>query len=170
MNGLIKIPLYKVIYNNARYYNKGSILLSENVFQGRCDGDYIAPSILCFSFCIEMLLKSLIVIKLDNVFTIKELKNSPINLRGHSYIELFNKIDNDIQISITETYHKLYGRLITIDGFRDKLMKLGSRNFEKWRYIYETGKREDLNCKLLTTISDSLGKTIENIIAGKKIQ
>ncbi len=170
MNDLIKIPLYKVIYNTARCYNKGSILLSENIFQGRCDGDYIAPAVLCLNFCVEMLLKSLIVIKLDNVFTIKELKNRPINLRGHSYMELFNKIDNDIQISITKMYHILYGQMITIDGFRDKLLELGSRNFEKWRYIYETGKKEELNYKLLTTISVTLGRTIENIIAGKKIK
>ena len=85
-------------------------------------------------------------------------------------MELFNKIDNDIQISITKMYHILYGQMITIDGFRDKLLELGSRNFEKWRYIYETGKKEELNYKLLTTISVTLGRTIENIIAGKKIK
>jgi hypothetical protein len=92
LSGLTKpLPMYRNIFNNARYYSAAAALLYENVVSGKRSADYAPGGILCGTFCIELLLKCLILIEHDDIFTKQDVTAKGIKLDNHSYSELFRK-------------------------------------------------------------------------------
>ncbi|TGM58576.1 hypothetical protein [Leptospira adleri] len=160
-----KVPIYKVIFNRAEELNKASLLLKKNIYEGERDGSYIAPSIFCSTFCLEILLKCLILIKHDNVFAFTETERKLLN--GHKYSDLFKKIDPDIQTEIVATYNTRFQENISSDKFVEMLQSLGDENFIKWRYIYEENNDKKLNTELENKILDALGLTASTLIKTK---
>lgn len=159
-----KKPLYRRIFNNARHYSDGAAFLYENVFNGKKNAAYIAPGVLCATFCIELLLKCLVLIRHDDVFTKADVKRKNIELDKHKYSEIFEKIDPDIQEKIVQTFNDYFGESIAKQDYIELLKKLGDNSFVEWRYVYETDQEKHLDIKLQNKITDSLGKCIESVL------
>ena len=160
--------LYYAIFNNAQYYSKGAQLLSENVFQGRKDGSYIAPAMLCNTFCLELLLKCLQIINEDEVFTKADLETKGIRLNEHRYSAIFDKIEGSVQNDILKTFNSLFQQQLTKDDYIQRLRQIGDNSFVEWRYVYESTQEKRMDVHLQNQIMDSLGKTIEQCLKRKK--
>lgn len=156
-------PMHRSIFNNARYYSSGAALLYDNVFSGKNSADFVAPGILCSTFCIELLLKCLVLIRHDDVFTRQDVLNKGIKLDDHAYSIIFSKIDTDLQDKVVKTYNSLFGQNLKKDEYIGLLAKLGDKGFVEWRYVYESPQSKDLDVQLQNQITDSLGKTIETV-------
>jgi hypothetical protein len=161
-----KLPMYKKMFNHANGLNKGFILLSENIFEGKKDGDYIGPSVLCSTLCIEILLKCLQLVKYEDIFTEDDLKNKCIKVNEHKYSEIFKRIDDDIKMLVIKTYNSKYNENIGIEDYKNKLIQVGDDNFIDWRYVYEKDAR-NLDMQLQFRLLDSLGETAIQIIKSK---
>lgn len=161
------IPLYRRMFNMARGLNKGFQLI-QHVSNTLKDGDYIPPAVLCSTFCVEILLKSLWLVKYETIFTENDLKNNGIDIREHRYSRLFKNIDEDVQQEIVTTYNELYNEPVTIADFLKKFEALGDNNFVEWRYVFASSTGKTLDTQLQTKIIDSLGKTFEKINRRKK--
>lgn len=162
--------MYRAIFNNARHYSKGANLLYSNIFGGERTADYAPAGILCATFCIELLLKCLLLIKHDDVFVKEDLAEKGIRIDEHSYSILFNSLDADLQDRVVQTYNDLFSERITTDQYLTLLAQLGDRGFAEWRYVYETGHSKNLNVQLQNKITDSLGKCIETLLREKGIE
>lgn len=156
-----QLPMYRNIFNNARYYSAGAALLYENVFSGKKSADYVAPGVLCSTFCIELLLKCLILIRHDDVFTRLDVLTKGIRIDDHLYSRLFGQIEHSLQDRVVDTYNNLFGTTLTKQDYIALLGQLGEKGFVEWRYVYESAQSKKLDVQLQNRITDSLGNAIE---------
>ncbi|WP_140048570.1 hypothetical protein [Thioflexithrix psekupsensis] len=156
------LPMYRKIFNQAKYYSEAAELLYKT---GSNEGNasYIPGYILCSSFCIELLLKCLILIRNDDIFTKDDVKAKGIKIDDHVYSELFDKIDQTFQDRIVQTYNDLFNETITKDQYIN-LLSLGNKHFIEWRYIYEHNDEKNVDIEIQVKITNSLGKCIEDIL------
>jgi hypothetical protein len=159
-----KKPLYLNIFTFASHYSQGASFLESNVLK---NGALIPSYVLCSSFCVELLLKCLLLIRHDDVFTRAEAFKKNIKLDGHSYSQLFEQIDSEIQEKILLTYKKLFSESITKQGYANLLKKFGDKGFIEWRYVYESKEFKTFDPQLLHKISESLAKCIELVLEEK---
>ncbi len=158
-----QLPMHRKIFNNARYYSSGAALLYENIFAGKKSAEYAAPGVLCSTFCIELLLKCLVLIQHDDVFSRQDVRDKGIKLDDHLYSKIFSKIDVGLQSKVVEAYNTLFFQNISTTQYTELLSQLGNNGFVEWRYVYESPNEKNLNIQLQNQITDSLGKTIESI-------
>ena len=156
-----QLPMHRNIFKNACYYSSGAALLYDNVFSGRNSADYLAPGILCSTFCIELLLKCLALIRHDDVFTRQHVLEKGISLDEHAYSKIFFNIDADLQDKVVKTYNSLFDQNLQKSEYVGLLKKLGDKGFVEWRYVYESPRSKYLDVQLQNQITDSLGRTIE---------
>lgn len=137
--------------------------LSENEGVKKENPDFAGPSIMCYSFSIELLLKFFIVIDYPDVRRWGDFKDKNIDIRGHVYSKLYNKIKPKYQAIIAESYSKLVNKPVDAVGFENALRETGDDPFRKWRYIYEESDGNTLNLDLLRKVVDALGKAAEYV-------
>ncbi|HJH27656.1 MAG TPA: hypothetical protein C5S37_13050 [Methanophagales archaeon] len=160
-------PLYYRIFNIANYYNQGSIILSREL-QNTGNAGLSAPMILNQSFSMELLLKFFLIVDYDDIFSKADLEKKGINIKGHLYSQLFDKIDNTYKISIAHFYNSNAATQIDYNDFKNLLIELGDNTFVEWRYIFEKESPQNLNSMLFNRLLDSLGKAAEDILKRKK--
>ena len=167
MEAVERRPLYRCIFNNARHYSQGAAFLYENIFNGARNADFIAPGVLCSTFCIELLLKCLVLIRHEDIFTKDDVRKKGIEFDKHKYSELFAIIAPDLQDRVVHTFNEQFGESISKQDYIKLLKKLGDNGFVEWRYVYETDQQKHLDVKLQNKITDSLGKCIESVLKEK---
>ena len=160
-------PLYYTIFNIANYYNQGSIILSREL-QNTGNAGLSAPMILNQSFSMELLLKFFLIVDYDDIFSKADLEKKGINIKGHLYSQLFDKIDNNYKISIAHFYNSNAATQIDYNDFKNLLIEIGDNTFVEWRYIFEKESPQNLNSMLFNRLLDSLGKAAEDILKRKK--
>lgn len=149
-------PLHRVLFNLAECYNRSSEQSLANI-QATNNADFAAPAIMCKSFAIELLLKFFIVADYPSAFSKADVDAANVNLRGHSYSSLFDRISASGQADIAKKHSERTGRSVTPADFRAILISLGDDPFVGWRYIYETSTHKHLDAELLSMTIDSLG-------------
>jgi len=160
-------PLYYTIFNIANYYNQGSIILSREL-QNTGNAGLSAPMILNQSFSMELLLKFFLIVDYDDTFSKADLEKKGINIKGHLYSQLFDKIDNNYKISIALFYSSIAATQIDYNDFKNLLIEIGDNTFVEWRYIFEKESPQNINLILFNRLLDSLGKAAEDILKRKK--
>lgn len=123
--------------------------------------DFAAPSIMCQSFAVELLLKFFIAIDHPNAKTIDELKSTGAKLRCHKYSELYDQLTSATQAKIAQAFSSLAGKPANSVEFRQALIAQGDDPFVYWRYIYETSGNSHFDRKAFNLITDALGKAAE---------
>lgn len=158
-----QVPMHRKMFNNARFYSEGAALLYENIFSGKKSANYSAPAMLCSTFCIELLLKCLVLIQHDDVYSRQDVLNKGIKIDDHSYSRIFSKINPIIQDKVIESYNSLFSSKISKEQYCESLAALGDNGFIEWRYVHENINGKNLDVQLQNKITDSLGKAIEVI-------
>jgi hypothetical protein len=153
---------YSALFNMANAYNQAAELALGSIPKTG-NADFAGPAIMCRSFAIELLLKFFIAVQYpDKKF--KELKTAGINLRGHTYSSLFDRIEHTAQQVIADTYSKQSGNSIDVAGFRGLLIALGDEPFVTWRYIYEVDGTSQIDPMLLASVTRTLGLAAQGIV------
>lgn len=116
---------------------------------------------MCKSFAIELLLKFFIVIAYPTAKTYGDLKALGVNLRGHLYTELFDKIEAGYQKKISDAFSSATNRQVDQHGFRAILVNIGDDPFVQWRYMYEKEGVRHFDPPLFDTVLNALGKAAE---------
>lgn len=162
-----QIPLNRILFNMGRDYYSGANYLMKAIGSNSNGGSFMSSAVLCANFSIEILLKCLQIIHLDDIFRKEDFKKHGISNQKHDYCELFQSINKETQECITNTYNTLYHEQIDTTGFLNLLKELGSDNFVKWRYVYESNQEKHFDGALAEKIANSLGKSAEILFQKK---
>jgi len=120
----------------AKCYIDSANILSNQVSKTG-NGDPLPAMIMCTSFSIELVLKCLLVVTRDEIRTIGDLEGTGIDLRGHDFIALFDKVEARYQAVVLEQMTLSISAIKTMEDLRTWLRELGSDPFTFWRYVYE---------------------------------
>lgn len=148
--------LHRVLFNLAECYNQASEQAFATI-QSTRNADFAAPAIMCKSFAIELLLKFFIVADYPAAFSKADIDAANVNLRGHSFSSLFDRISPDGQSDIARKHSGRIGAAVTPADFRAALVAVGDDPFVSWRYIYESTNERYIDAELLAQVVDSLG-------------
>ncbi len=168
--------LSRTLFNNARYHYNAAKVLEWHMFNSDKSnpkinkingGDCAASYMLCTTFCLELLLKTLILINHENIYSKQDADNNKIPLNGHKYSLLFERINSTIKERIISLFNQNYNSSITIDDFTGLLKTIGDDGFIEWRYAYEK-ESLNINIQLQDKIINCLGLTIENLFKNYK--
>ena len=160
LNSQTARPLHRVLFNLADCYNQAAEL-SLGKLSTTGNADFAAPAIMCRSFSIELLLKFFIAARHPGASSKSDLDALGINLHGHPYSVLFDRIVDPLKESIAQTYSERSGTTTSAADFRDILISLGDKPFVDWRYVYESSGAKHLNIALLSVVVASLGLAAE---------
>ncbi len=124
-------PICTMILDLAQEYS----LISENQ-KIKSDGSDstlpIVPGIVNQSFALELLLKFFYFAQYPECITYSDFKKAKrVPVRGHTFIDLYDKLKPETKIFLKSEYKKEFSR----DLYQD-LKSLGNP-FMEWRYIYE---------------------------------
>jgi len=153
-------PTASTLFNLAHAYAMASDTIWSRLALSK-NADFAGPGIMCQAFAIELLLKFFLVIEHGPETTLDELARKGIKLRGHSFSALFDRVSDEFQGKIAESYTTLTGEPCDPAGFRETLVRTGDDPFVSWRYIYESTGISQLNKALVDQVTDALGKAAE---------
>ncbi|RFA26238.1 hypothetical protein CAI21_17310 [Alkalilimnicola ehrlichii] len=154
--------LYSALFNMANAYNQAAESAWRSI-ESTGNADFAGPAIMCRSFAIELLLKFFIAAQSpDKRF--KELKAAGVNLRGHTYSSLFDRIDPTVQQAIADAYSQQSGKSVDVAGLRGLLVSLGDEPFVTWRYVYEAEATSHIDPRLLASVTQALGVAAQSIV------
>jgi hypothetical protein len=148
--------LHRVLFYLADCYNQSSEQAFASIQSNR-NAYFAAPAIMCKSFAIELLLKFFIVTDYPASFSKADFDAANIDLRGHSFSNLFDRISPSGQARIASKYSERTGVTVTPASFRAALVAVGDDPFMSWRYIYESTNERHIDAQLLAQVVDSLG-------------
>lgn len=150
--------LNSAMFNMAKAYSETGDLADREAARSG-NADFIAPEILCKAFAVEMLLKFFIVIQYPDAKTKADLDKLGVNLEGHHYSTLFDRIEESRRKKIAASFSSVSGEPTTDVAFRRILKRrLGDEPFVFWRYIYEKAGNNYFDLHLLRTILQALGE------------
>jgi hypothetical protein len=162
MNGR---TVQSALFNIAHAYVRTARLAWDAIGRMR-DADFAGPGILCQSFSIELLLKFFIASDHPTARTFQDLTAMGVNLRGHSFVELWDRISDLLKEEIAVCYSAMHATSVSPCEFRQLLEALGDP-FVSWRYVYESTDTRSLSSDSLNKVVDALGKAAEAI---RKVQ
>jgi hypothetical protein len=149
-------PLHRVLFNLADCYNQSAeMALSRITTSG--NADFAAPAIMCRSFAVELLLKFFIVVEHPMAKSKAELEALGVNVHGHPYSGLYDRINANHQSLIASKHSTRTGHPTSTAEFRNLLLNLGDDPFVGWRYVYESPSAKHIDIALLASVVDSLG-------------
>ena len=148
------------LFNIAHSYARAGEMAASSIFSLN-DADFAAPAIMCKSFAIELLLKFFMVVTHPGVRSYADLKMLGVDLRGHTFSQLFDKIGAEFQHRIASTFSVASNRTVNEAGFRAILIEIGDDSFVHWRYIYEKNGFHHFDGTLFDTVLNALGKAAE---------
>jgi len=150
--------LNSAIFNMARAYSETGDLAEAAMGRSK-NADFAGPLIMCKSFSVEMLLKFFIIIEHPTAKTMVDLEKLGVDLRGHVYSKLFDRISASRRRNIGASFSKLSSKTTDEAGFRDILKtKLGDDPFVFWRYIYEKSGTHHCDLQTLKMVVHALGE------------
>lgn len=152
--------LESTLFNVAHAYARAGQQSVQAIFAEK-DADFAAPAIMCKSFAIELLLKFFIVLAYPAARTYADLEALKVDLRGHFYTELFDRVNVEYQKKIAETFSVAVNRKVDQLDFRAILVDIGNNPFVQWRYIYESQGIRHFNPTLFDAVLNALGKAAE---------
>lgn len=152
--------LNSALFNIAHAYARSGDMASTAIIQTK-DADFSAPAIMCKSFAIELLLKFFLVIPYPTAQTKADIDAVGVDLRGHKYSELFDRIHASYQEKIANSFSNISGRPTNVSEFRPLLLTLGDDPFVFWRYIYEKNGMSTIDIPLLENVLFAMGKAAE---------
>lgn len=157
---LLPRSLNSVLFNMANAYAQtGDLAMAAIGTSG--NADFAAPAIMCKSFCVELLLKFFITVAHPDADA-QELKARGVDLYGHVYSDLFDRIHEATRRSIAASFSTVSGRQVDDGEFRRILKEdLGNDPFVSWRYVYEKKATRHLNPVLWDQVVLALGKAAE---------
>lgn len=154
--------LHRVLFNLADCYNQTAELALSHI-STTSNADYAAPAIMCRSFSIELLLKFFIVADHPQAKTKADIDALGVNLRGHPYSALFDRISEVHQAYIANKYSSTSGTPTSPAEFRQLLISTGDKPFVDWRYVYESASHQYADFGLFTSLANSLGLAAQDI-------
>jgi len=154
--------IQSALFNIAHAYERAGRLAWKALTES-ADADFAGPGIMCQSFAIELLLKFFIASDHPHAKTFQALTQAGANLRGHGYLELWDRVASGRQAEVAASYSLLTNKSVAPHEFRSVLEALGGDPFVKWRYIYEANGLQSIDPQLLNRASDALGKTAEAV-------
>ncbi|WP_310627404.1 putative quinol monooxygenase [Limnohabitans sp.] len=157
--------LHRTLFNLANCYNQCADQSFGNI-SATSNADFAAPAIMCKSFAIELLLKFFIVADYPTAFSKAEIDAENVNLRGHFYSSLFDRISTAGQSDIAKKHSEQTGNAVSSTDFRAILISLGDDPFVGWRYIYETDEQKHLDVQLLSMTVSTLGLAAQDALEG----
>lgn len=161
LSQLDKRALNSALFNIAHSYAQVGDMARSAVFATK-NTDFAAPAIMCKSFSIELLLKFFIVVAHPGIQTKADLDSLGVNLHGHLYSKLYDRISPLYQKKIADSFTTIVGQTTDEPAFRKALMDIGDEPFVFWRYIYEKSGTCNLDIALLEKVLHALGKAAEN--------
>jgi hypothetical protein len=163
LKGAKRRPMYKVLFNLALAYSNTANLPALEMSKS-ANGDFSAPMIMCRSFSIELLLKCLLLIDHRSVYSKKDLDAVGVELRGHKYNDLLQRISTQHKEEIVESYGSLFEKAVTWDFLQEQFAKIGDDPFVQWRYIYEKEGNQYIDFEVITRLNDAFGKCAEMLV------
>lgn len=148
------------LLNIAHAYARAGDLASSAIFQTQ-DADFAAPAIMCKSFAIELLLKFFLVIPYPTAQTKADIDAVGIDLRGHKYSEIYDKVKPPYQEKIANSFASITGKPTDVSAFKALLLTLGDDPFVFWRYIHEKNGISTIDIPLLENVLLAMGKAAE---------
>jgi len=158
---LEKRSLNSALFNIADVYSQVGMMASDAIFFKK-NADFAAPAIMCKSFSIELLLKFFIIASHPHIQSKADLDSSGVDLHGHRYSDLYDRINPCYQKEMAESFTAISGTKTDAVAFRQVLIDIGNEPFVYWRYIYEKSGLCDLDIALLDKLLLALGKAAEN--------
>lgn len=152
--------LNSALFNIAHAYARAGDMASYAIFSLE-DADFAAPAIMCKSFAIELLLKFFLVIPHPTAQTTADLAAVGVDLRGHKYSELYDRIIPSYQQKVATSFSTITGKATNATEFRTALIALGDDPFVFWRYVYEKTGKSTLDIPLLEQVLLAMGKAAE---------
>jgi len=116
---------------------------------------------MCKSFAIELLLKFFLVIPYPTAQTKADINAFGVDLHGHKYSELYDRIIPTYQQKIAASFSSVTGKATDAAAFRAVLVAIGDDPFVFWRYIYEKTGTPILNIPLFEQVFLAMGKAAE---------
>lgn len=157
-------PMFETLYSMACAYAHSGNLIEEHTYKQKLI-EYIFPSIVCNTFAIELFLKFYLVVD-----TPKAISRKDIDIKGHHYSNLWDKIQLHYQTDIVKHYNAINNTQYAEKIFHQLLIDIGDTPFTKWRYVHEF---EDfmtvLEIEKIKKILNALGESAQSIM-NKKIE
>lgn len=153
--------LNSTLFNIANAYAQaGDLAMAAIGTSG--NADFVSPAIMCKSFCVELLLKFFVAVAHPAANTKKELDARGVNLHGHKYSDLYDRIAEKTRSEIAASFSTVVGRQVDHREFRRILQEdLGDDSFVSWRYVYEHESIRHLDPVLWDQVVLALGKAAE---------
>lgn len=148
-------PFYKVLFGMANTYNQVGQMSFDQITIAK-NAEFAGPAIMCQSFAIELLLKFFIATRYPDK-SFKQLRAAGVDLRGHAFSILFDRISDMDKERISASYSKHTKQTCSPHEFRNHLQALGDEPFVTWRYVYEAEGNSHIDPQKLGFVSNSLG-------------
>jgi hypothetical protein len=161
-SNLQRRSLNHVLYLLAKQYIDSANALEDRMVKTR-DSSTAPGVILCLSFSIELILKCLLIVDKDEIRTIRDVEEAGIDLRGHDYLELFERIEAPYKEIILQQLARRDPSIRTIESLKAILAAIGSDPFTFWRYVYEKDQIPSFNLRAFKGFGGSLWDAITEI-------
>jgi hypothetical protein len=150
--------MWEVLYDFGNHYASSANNILSVILK---DPDFIAPMLMCRFFSVELMLKFFLVVDHRSVSNEVGLKAVGVELHGHKYTPLFDKINSKYKRAIAESFSAISGKSTSEAEFRSLLSQF-ENGFVKWRYIYEEAENPSfVDLQALQNVNDALGKCAE---------
>jgi len=160
LGALPKRSLRSTLFNIAHAYARTADSTWSALVSSK-DAAFAAPTIMCQSFAIELLLKFFLAVDHPAATTIDELKAAGVKLRCHKYSELFDQLSQSSKDKIARAFTSISGTPTDAAAFRKALIAQGDDPFVYWRYIYETNGFSHFDKQAFNLVTDAVGKAAE---------
>lgn len=169
LKGQKRRPMYKVLLQFAVSYARAAQLISAETM---ANPDMSAPLTMCQFFSLELLLKFFVLVDHRSVYNKKDLDTLGVDLHGHRYTVLYDKVALGHRRRMAAAYSEISGKSTTDSELRDILAAVGGEPsigddpFAKWRYIYENTAQANvyLDFRLLLNVTNAFGKCAQDTL------
>ena len=153
-----KAPMFETMFSMACTYNSSSRILRDKINK-EDKYKFFFPSVICYSFSIELFLKFFHLIDFPEVFTKKYFTKFNINIKAHSLSTLWDSLNINYKEEIVGQFRGVGGFARDVNEFREVLVtELGDDPFVKWRYIHEEEEGHYyLSLDMVSNVNDALG-------------
>ena len=156
-----KKPLYRNILTIAEAYLAIGQIVG-NVGYATKQGTLGIPAVVNTAFSVELLLKFWLAVQHpDDTYAQLVARGVKLRGKGHSCVELWDKMPRKFQLAITADYAMVVKAKQEPPDIRAVLFSLGDDPFFTWRYPYEFTSRKNINfseLERLATTMHSLAK------------
>lgn len=163
----MKKAMYRWQYETAAQYAKAVKTLNNKMAESGSI-DIFLPVIMCQVLAVELLLKSMILYKREDILTEADLRASGLQIWGHDLESLYHQLLPEMRALVETHFHKCRTARMTKMNYVDLLREIGKQPFVDWRYYYEKPTEMKINRDALDALLESIGKTANDYFARLK--